>query len=359
MLFSKLVLLPCSKIYGAVTYLRNKMFDWHLLPQHKFNIPVIAVGNLAVGGTGKTPHTEFIVDALRSSYHLAVLSRGYKRRTKGFVLATPYSRPSDIGDEAFQVYHKFDQKVTVAVCEDRVAAIKELLRLDPALNLIVLDDGFQHRYVKPSVAIVLTEFNRPIFKDKMLPYGNLREPKRGINRADIVIVSKCPDRLTPWDYREFKNKLSLFPYQHLFFSNYSYQQLVPLFPDQAVSVPNLEWMTEADSVLAVAGIGNPRPFVRHLKSFMPKVRVNIFADHHNFTRRDMELIRKRYATMKGASRILVTTEKDAVRMASSPYFPPELRAVTFYLPVKVEFSRQGTDTFADTLRKLIRESALT
>lgn len=355
-LFSKLVLLPCSKIYGAVTYLRNKLFDWHLLPQHKFDIPVIVVGNLAVGGTGKTPHTEYIVEALRNTYHLAVLSRGYKRSTKGFVLATPYSRPSDIGDEAYQVYHKFDKKVTVAVCEDRVQAIKELQRLDPALNLIVLDDAFQHRYVKPTIAIVITEYNRPVYKDSMLPYGNLREPRRGINRADMVVVSKCPDDIKPVDYRMCKKELALFPYQELFFSSFAYQQLVPLFPDQAASVPNLEWMTDSDSILAVAGIGNPRPFVRYLKSFMPRVRVNIFADHHNFTRRDMELIRKRYASMQGKSRIIVTTEKDAVRMAASPYFPPELRAVTFYLPVKVEFSHQGSASFADTLRRLLRQA---
>lgn len=355
-LISKLVLLPCSKIYGFITVVRNKLFDWHILPQHRFDIPVIVVGNIAVGGTGKTPHTEYIVDILRQSHHLAVLSRGYKRRTKGFVLATPYSKPSDIGDEAYQVYHKFDKKVTVAVCEDRVHAIKELCRLDPDLDLIVLDDAFQHRYVRPAVAIVITEYNRPLYKDHMLPYGNLREPVRGLNRADIVIVSKCPEGLPPRDFGLVKKDLDLFPYQDLFFSRYAYQQLVPLFPEQTSSLPNLEWMTAADSILAVAGIGNPRPFVRHLKSFQPKVRVNIFPDHHAFTRRDMELLRKRFVTMKGASRIIVTTEKDAVRMAASPYFPPELRPVTFYLPVKVEFTHQGNSPFPDTLRRRLREA---
>lgn len=353
---SKLVLLPCSKVYGFITFMRNKFFDWKILPQHEFDIPVIAVGNLAVGGTGKTPHTEYIVEALREQYHMAVLSRGYKRRTKGFVLATPFSKPSDIGDEAYQVYRKFDCKVTVAVCESRVDGIRELRRLDPDLNLIVLDDAFQHRYVKPAVAIVITEYNRPLYRDHMLPYGNLREPLRGINRADIVIVSKCPPDLPARDYGLAKKDLDLFPYQQLFFSTYAYQQLVPLFPDQAPSVPNLDWMSEADSLLALAGIGNPRPFVRYLKSFLPKVRVNIFPDHHSFSRRDMELIRNRFNTMKGANRIIVTTEKDAVRMAASPYFPPELRPVIFYLPVKVEFARRGTASFPDTLRDMLRKS---
>lgn len=354
---SKMVLLPCSKLYGGITAVRNQLFDWKVLPQHEFDVPVVVVGNLAVGGTGKTPHTEYIVEALRHNYHIAVLSRGYKRATKGFVLATPYSKPRDIGDESYQMYQKFGQKVTVAVCEDRVHGIRELLRLDPDINLVLLDDAFQHRYVKPAVSIVITEFNRPLYNDKMLPYGRLREPIRGINRADIVVVSKCPDTMKDLDYRLFKKDLKLFPYQEIFFSRYAYQQLVPLFPEQTGSVPCLEWMDDTDAVLAVAGIDNPRPFIRYLKSFMPKVRVNIFSDHHNFTRKDLELLLSRYKTMKGNTRILVTTEKDAVRMAASPYFPPELRAVTFYLPVKVEFPSHGNGAnFEDTLIRLIRNS---
>jgi tetraacyldisaccharide 4'-kinase len=335
--------------------MRNKLFDWNILPQHEFDVPLVVVGNLAVGGTGKTPHTEYIVDALRLNYHIAVLSRGYKRSTKGFVLATPYSKPSDIGDEAYQIYHKFDKMVTVAVCEDRVHAISELLRIDPDINLVVLDDAFQHRYVKPAVSILITEYDRPIYKDKMMPYGRLREPLRGVNRADMVVVSKCPPAMTDLDYSLFKKNLKLFPYQDLFFSRYSYQDLVPLFPDQVQSIPYLDWMTAEDSILAVAGIGNPRPFVRHIKSFMPKVRVNIFSDHHNFTRKDMELLLNRYKTMKGEHKVLITTEKDAVRMASNPYFPPDLRPVTFYLPVKVEFSTHSDISFADALRRHLRD----
>lgn len=355
-IISKVILLPCSKLYGAVTYMRNQMFEWRILPQHEFDVPVVVVGNLAVGGTGKTPHTEYIVDSLRHNFHIAVLSRGYKRKTRGFVLAMPYSKPLDIGDESYQMYHKFDHKVTVAVCEDRTHGIKELLRLDPDINLIILDDAFQHRYVKPAVSIIITEFNRPLYNDSMLPYGRLREPVRGINRADIVVVSKCPDSMKDLDYALFKKNLGLFPYQHVFFSRYAYQGLVPLFPEQSNTVPSLDWMDSSDAILAIAGIDNPRPFVRYLKSFMPKVRVNIFADHHNFTRKDFELLYKRYATMKGNHRIVITTEKDAVRMVSSPYFPPELRAVTYYLPVKVEFISHGNADFDTQLLRLIRNN---
>ena len=197
-LFKNLVLLPCSKMYGFITFMRNQFFEWKILPQHSLDVPVIVVGNMAVGGTGKTPHTEYIVENLRHSFHIAVLSRGYKRKTKGFVLATPNSKPTDIGDESYQIYHKFKGKVTVAVCEDRVAGIKELIGLFPEINLIVLDDAFQHRYVKPTVSIVLTEFNRPLYKDKMLPYGRLREPLRGLHRANIVVASKCPENINSY-----------------------------------------------------------------------------------------------------------------------------------------------------------------
>ena len=354
---SKTILLPCSKIYGAVTYLRNKFFDWGILKQHEFDVPIVVVGNLTVGGTGKTPHVEHIVEAMRHSHHVAVLSRGYKRRTKGFVLASSRSTPRDIGDEAYQIYHKFGGEVVMAVCEDRVKGINELLKIDPMINLIVLDDAFQHRYVKPRVAILITEYGRPVYNDRLLPYGRLRESVRGMTRADIVITTKCPDDIKDLDYRLVSKHLELFPYQTLFFSKYVYQNLMPLFPDAARSIPYLDWMGQNDTILAVAGIGNPRPFVRYIKSFLPRVKVNIFPDHHNYSRKDIELLKNRYNSMKGENRIIVTTEKDAVRLACNPYFPHELKAVTFYLPIKVEFvNRTNNDEFADAIRKYIKEN---
>lgn len=354
---SKVILLPCSKIYGAVTFMRNKFFDWGFLKQHEFDVPIVVVGNLTAGGTGKTPHVEHIVEALCHSHHIAVLSRGYKRRTKGFVLANPRSTPRDIGDEAYQIYHKFDGKVIMAVCEKRVDGIRELLRIDPGINLIVLDDAFQHRYVKPKVSILITEYGRPVYQDHLLPYGRLRESLRGMHRADIVITTKCPDDIKPMDYRIVLKHLDLYPYQELFFSRYEYQNLVPLFPDAVRAVPFLDWMTPNDTILAVAGIGNPRPFIRYLKSFLPRVKVNIFPDHHNYTRKDIELIKTRYNSMKGENRIIITTEKDAVRLVCNPYFPHELKAVTYYLPIKVEFINRpnSNDDFVDVLRKLIRQ----
>ena len=361
-LLAKMVLLPCSKLYGGITYMRNKFFDWHLLKEVEFDIPVVTVGNLAVGGTGKTPHVEYIVDAFRKQRKLAVLSRGYRRNTKGFIIAGRTSTPRDIGDESYQIYHKFNGEVTVAVCEDRVHGIRELMRLDPKIEMIVLDDAFQHRYVKPAVSIVITEYNHPVIADHMLPYGRLREPARGINRADIVIVTKCPVGLTPWDYRSVIKDYDLFPppSQYLLFSHYSYRPLQPVFPDVATGVPYLDWMTAGDSILAVAGIGNPRPFVRYLKSFGAKVKVDIFADHHQYTKKDIEYLLERYKALKGNQRILVTTEKDAVRLAANPYFPHELKAVTYFLPIEVEFEQPyGEETLDEGIDKKLKARNIT
>lgn len=274
-LLRKLILLPLSKVYGAVTCVRNWLFDINVLRSREFPVPVVVVGNIAVGGTGKTPHTEYIVEHLRHSYHIGVLSRGYKRSTKGFVMAGPESTAREIGDEPYQIYRKYGREVTVAVCEDRCKGISEMLRLDPAINLLVLDDAFQHRYVKPTFSIVLTEYSRPLTSDHLLPYGRLRESAKGLSRADMVVVTKCPPALSPLQYKLFEKELKLFPYQSLYFSKLVYGGLVPLFPSQSQQKVAMQWLTRDDVILAVCGIGNPRPFVKYLKSFNARVKVNL------------------------------------------------------------------------------------
>lgn len=357
---SNMVLLPCSKIYGAVTYLRNKFFDWGLLKEVSFDVPVVVVGNLSAGGTGKTPHVEYVCSLFETTHHVAVLSRGYKRETKGFVMADDRSTPRDIGDESYQIYHKFEGRVRVAVCEDRVAGIRKLLEVDPKINFIVLDDAFQHRYVKPTVSIVVAEYRHPIYRDKLLPLGRLRESRRGLNRADILVVTKCPRSMRPFDYRVEERNYELFPYQHLYFSRFSYRPLRPVFPDNATSFPYLDYLTEKDYLLAVAGIGNPRPFVRYLKSFKAVVKVDVYPDHHYYTRKDFEHLLSRFRRLKGKQPIIVTTEKDAVRMANNPYFPHELKAVTYYLPVEIEMVDQLSTATTDlSLEEIIREKIRT
>ena len=331
------MLLPLSKIYGFAVGVRNLMFKWHILKQREFPVPVVVVGNISAGGTGKTPHTEYVIDLLRYKYHIGMLSRGYKRKTKGFVLATSRSTPLDIGDEPYQIYQKFGRDISVAVCEDRCTGIEELLRLDPRINLIVLDDAFQHRYVKPTVSIVLTEFNNPVFFDKLLPLGRLREPAKAIYRADMVVVTKCPPQLKAIEYRIFKNNLKLFPYQKLFFSRFNYTSLRPLFPDIRKDAPHMSWLGPDDTVLVLSGIANPKPLVRYLKGFKASIKVKVFPDHHNFNRKDLDAITKRFNELEGKQKIIVTTEKDAVRLINNPYFPHQLKPYIFYQPVDVTF----------------------
>ena len=354
-----IILKPLSVIYGWVVALRNSLFDWKMLPQHKFDVPVIVVGNLAVGGTGKTPHTEYVVNLLRRDYRIGVLSRGYKRRTKGFVMAHRRSTPNDIGDEPYQIYQKFGMDVRVAVCESRVKGINELLRLDPEINLIVLDDAFQHRYVKPTTSIVLTEWNHPVYNDDLLPLGRLRESIRGLLRADMVVITKCPSEIRPMEIRLIYDHLNLFPYQALYFSHYRYGKLVSVFPDEVRYMPDLRWLSNKDSVLVVSGIANPKPLVRHIKAHHVGMRVLRYPDHHDFTRHDFEEMQQAFESLGGQRKYIITTEKDAVRMANNPYFPHKLKPATFYIPIDVHFldarMPQSMPSFDQHLRHTIEE----
>ena len=338
-LISLFLLWPVSVIYRGVMAIRNLLFDRNILPQHEFDIPVVVVGNISMGGAGKTPHTEYIVESLKHKYHIGVLSRGYKRKTKGFVLATPNSKPDDIGDEPYQIYRKFHRDgISLAVCENRVKGINKMREINPKLDMIVLDDAFQHRYVKPMVSVVLMESSRPAYKDHIFPLGRLREPLSALNRADIIVVTKCPESMRPVDYMIFKQDLDLWPYQHLLYSKYVYQNLVPVFNEYANgAITQLQWLTEQDTILVVAGVANPKPFVKFLRKFKAKIKIKVFPDHHHFTNADMEFILQKYQNMPGKHKIIVTTEKDAVKMQNCPYFPHQLRACTYYLPIKVEF----------------------
>ena len=334
--FLTYLLTPLSWIYGSVMSVRNWMFESRILKSVEYDIPVVGVGNITVGGTGKTPHVEYIANGLSTEFKVAVLSRGYKRKTKGFVLANSNSTPTSIGDEPYQIYQKLGSRVIVAVCESRKKGIEELVKLFPDLEVIVLDDAFQHRWVKPKISILLSDYNRPIYKDKILPLGRLRESAREINRADMVIVTKCPEDLMPINYRITFKDLDLMSFQQLFFSRYKYEELKPIFPDEAPYSIGIEDLGEEDGVLLLTGIAHPRYFVRHFKKYPFKVKVLHYPDHHDYTRNDVMEIEKRFSSMPGIRKIIVTTEKDAVRLMHSPYFPKALKPYTFYLPIEIE-----------------------
>lgn len=352
----KYLLTPFSWIYGGITAVRNWMFDVNILKQEKFDVPVVSIGNLTVGGTGKTPHTEYIVEMLSSEYKTAVLSRGYKRKTKGFLLANSHSTPDSVGDEPLQIYNKYGTKVKVAVCESRKKGIKELLKLYPQLELIVLDDAFQHRYVKPKVSVLLMDYNRPVYTDHLLPLGRLRENLHQINRADMVVVTKCPEDITPLDLRLVQKHLDLMSFQKLYFSRYIQGGLVPVFPDDNPYNVSLGNLTKNDTVLLVTGIANPRGFVRYFKSYPFKTKVHHFPDHHNFSREDLENLENLFNSLSGERKMILTTEKDAVRLAYNPYFPNKLKPVTFFMPIAVRMvSGLDSGDFINDLKKLINE----
>lgn len=343
-----------SWFYAFGVWVRNKLFDWRILKQKSHSVPVIVVGNLAVGGTGKTPHVEYLIRLLNRYYNIGVISRGYRRQTSGFVLATSRSTPEDIGDEPYQIYSKYGNMVKVAVCEDRNEGIEKLKKISPETDLILLDDAFQHRYVKPDLSIVLMEYNRMPYDDHILPFGRLRESIHGLQRASIVVVTKCPEELKSMDFRIIKNNLDLFPSQGLFFSRYHYGNLVSVFPETSRYMQYLDELTEDDTILAITGIANPRPFTKYLRKHRARVKAIRFADHHSFERKDMEFINNKFMQLPGRKKLIITTEKDAARFATNPYFPEELKPYIFYVPINVEFIPYLNMDFNDRIHKEVQ-----
>ena len=348
------LLTPFSWGYGAGVWLRTTAFNIGLLPQEEFDVPVVSVGNITVSGTGKTPHVEYIIESFYRRYNVAVLSRGYKRKTKGFILASDNMTPRDIGDEPYQVYRKYGNLITLAVCENRRKGIRELLRINPDINLILLDDGFQHRYVKPKVNIVLVDFNRPPYEDKLMPLGTLREPAERLLRCDMVVVTKCPTDLTAMDIRMMKKNLDLFPSQLIYFSNIRYADPVPVFPVQSPQLSSLQWLHEDDAILCLTGIATPKPLVRYLRQYSRSLKVMHFDDHHFFTRRDFSDIFKVFNSLAGKRKFIITTEKDAVRIMNNPYYPPTMRSCIYYIPMRVGFLEMEDSSFIEDLERNIQ-----
>ncbi|MDE7421284.1 MAG: tetraacyldisaccharide 4'-kinase [Muribaculaceae bacterium] len=347
-------LTPFSWLYGFGVYVRNKFFDWGILKETSFNVPVVGVGNITVGGTGKTPHVEYILECLRYKRNIAVLSRGYKRKTHGFIVASAKSTPDDIGDEPLQIYEKFGGTVKVAVCESRVKGVRELIKQFPKIDLIVLDDSFQHRYIKPKVNIMLMDYSRPVYSDDILPLGRMRESSEAIYRADMVITTKCPADISALDMRLVSKHLELMPYQKLFFSTFDYGGLIPVFPDDCTERVLVTDLTSEDSVILLTGVANPRPFVNHFREYPFKKKVLHFPDHHNFKKSDLNKILSRFNDTSGRSKVIITTEKDAMRISHNPYFPVELRPLIFYMPIGVRMldTNFGYDFVPDLLQAI-------
>ena len=349
----KVLLTPLSWGYGAGVWMRNMAFNNGILKEQPFDVPVVSIGNVTVGGTGKTPHVEYIVSRLARRYTIAVLSRGYKRRTKGFVMATDNLTPVDLGDEPYQIFHKFRGLIDVAVCENRRKGIEMLMKINPDIDLIILDDAFQHRYVKPKVNVLMIDYNRPPFEDKLLPLGQLREPTDRIVKCDMVVVTKCPDDVKPVDLRMFKEHLELLKFQQLYFSKIRYGAPEPVFPIGNPELTSLNWLDKDDLLLGVAGIANPRPFTKYLRQFGTRLKVIHYDDHHTYTRGDFSYIFRMLKELEGRRKYIITTEKDAVRILNSPYFPPTRRDQIYFIPIQADFLNYEDRDFIYELQALI------
>ena len=327
------------------------MFEWKILPSKKFPIPIICIGNISVGGTGKTPFTEYLIALLKKQYRVAVLSRGYKRKTKGFVLAKNDCTAEEVGDEACQIKLKFPD-IIVAVDANRCRAIAHLLELpaDKRPNVILLDDAMQHRYVSSSLTIMLTDYNNMYYEDYILPVGNLRESASGAYRADIIVVTKCKGVIKPIDLRIIEKNLSIMASQRLYFSEIKYHGLEALFPSQVSSPCSLDGLGDNENILLVMGIANPQPLIDDMKSYSKNVRTCIFSDHHDFTQADIEHIDSVFRKMPSPRRI-VCTEKDAVRLKTLDFLPKEWAPFLYYRPISVGFLFDRGENFDSRMLK--------
>lgn len=331
-------LLPASLLFGMVVNIRNHFYNHGIFKSVRFGLPVLSIGNLTIGGTGKTPHTEYLVRLLRNKYKIAVLSRGYGRHTKGYQLASTNSTQESIGDEPFQIYMKYPD-VIVAVDESRVDGISKLLTY-PNPDVILLDDAYQHRAVNPSLNILIVNYHRNIFQDKLLPAGLLREPHNETRRADIIVISKCPNDISEDEMSAIKRDFNLTNRQSLYFTRICYNELVHF--NDSTQTSRISSIGDNTSVLIVTGIASPMLIETELKKFTSHISLLSFPDHHQYTDSDIERIDKEFGKMQGESRIIVTTEKDATRLRSMN-IEGTLQSKIFILPIAIDFIKDGKE----------------
>ncbi|MEG1839326.1 MAG: tetraacyldisaccharide 4'-kinase, partial [Bacteroidaceae bacterium] len=348
---------PLSFLYGIGVSIRNRMFDWGMIRSKSYDVPVISVGNITVGGTGKTPHTEYLIKLLQDELKIAVLSRGYKRKSEGYQLADMDSSATVIGDEPYQIKHKFPH-IYIAVDKDRCHGIERLTHDEQTsdVDVILLDDAFQHRYVRPGINILLVDYYRLICDDALLPAGRLREPEEGKSRANIVIITKCPSLIKPMDYRVISKRMELYPYQQLYFSCVKYKELTSVFETSPSNKTSLENLDKSTEVLLLTGIASPKQMQQDLEQYVTTIETVAFGDHHNFKSEDMTLLRKRFEALKGKEKIIITTEKDAARLVQWKELDDELKPFIYYLPIEIEFLQNQQDNFNQNIIGYVRKN---
>ncbi len=347
------VLYPFSLLYGVIVWIRNKFFDWGIFSSTDPGVPVISVGNLSAGGTGKTPHVEFLVNLLKDNYHIGIVSRGYGRQSAGFRLAEPQCTALDIGDEPYQLFQRHaSDNVKVAVDENRVRGCRKLLELYPQTHVILLDDAFQHRWITRGLDILLTDFYHPYYKDSVLPGGRLREFRGGARRADIIIVTKSGKVLSPITRRNIEKAIHPLPHQQLFFSYIEYLDPKPL-PSQKCKP---RW-GKTYAILMVTGIANPYPLEAILAKECNELHQLKYPDHHRFSPKDARKIKHTFQEIISHNKIIITTEKDAMRLCTPEIIDIIGDLPIFYWPIRVNLHKEDKPIYEKQILDYVRKNS--
>lgn len=348
----RFILYPFALLYGLIVCVRNKLFDWGIMKSKSFDFPVISVGNLSVGGTGKTPHVEYLINLLKKDFKVATLSRGYKRNTKGYLEAEITSVANDIGDESVQKKQKFP-KVLVSVDENRPHGIKKLIGDHPETDVVILDDAFQHRSVKPGLNILLTDFHKLYPENFLLPMGTLREFRKGARRADIIIITKTLPTLSPITVRRITGLIKPQEHQKLYFSFIKHGRLTPVPGTKTPSeIPH-----KVNTILVFAGIANMYPLDDHVGKMANHLEKLRFKDHHKYTTKDLSKIREAFENIFTKDKIIVTTEKDAMRLFF-PKIPDILKDLPiFYIPIEIKIHKNFRTEFNDQIVNYVRKNS--
>lgn len=347
----RILLYPLALIYGLGVAVRNLLYDLGVLTEHEFkSISTISIGNLNTGGTGKTPHTEYLIRLLKDEFKLSTLSRGYGRNSRGFKLANEHCNFEDIGDEPLQFFKKFPD-VTVAVDADRASGINQLQRQVDDLDIVLLDDAFQHRSIVSGISILLTEYSKLFVDDLLLPAGNLRESKKGMRRADIIIVTKSPEVLSPLDARTIKDRIKPKSYQDVYFSYFKYGNIRHVFDSLANTYPRY---SQISKVVLVTGIAHSGRLVEYLNQFAFQINHLRFPDHHGYAEKDIAQIKAAYNEKSLGKKVIITTEKDAMRF-QHPDLEEQLKDLPiYYLPIEVAFHNNKATDFNEQILHYVR-----
>ena len=336
----RILLLPFALVYGLIILLRNWLYDKQINPSVSFGLPVICIGNLSVGGTGKSPMVEYMVLHLKNIYKVATLSRGYKRKTRGYVLATDQTTAIDVGDEPMQFHRKFPD-IPVAVGEQRVLAIPQLLHDRPEIEVIILDDAFQHREIKAGLNILLTEYDNLFTRDFYLPTGDLRDSRSSYKRADIIVVTKCRPDLSAEERNEIVREIKPLPHQIVFFSAIAYGTIYHITRN------TFGYIDAETEILLVTGIANPKPLKKYLEEQVQTYQMLHFDDHHIFSIDDWREIKKRFNSIEADKKMVLTTEKDAMRLQK---FAHEIDGMPFYVvPIEHKILFNENDKFTNRI----------